>query len=176
MATYSTIFVWEIPWTDEPGRLLSIRLQSQHNLATKLINYSSSPHFTLEWNLKPISRITVSTSEVICLINPKHPLKLDELATNSQLFYSITSSSHSPPVYKSLPLCTALRSALFSPKKGCSPTRELLNKANKSFLIYSTGFCFLTTTTLFFFFIFSKIRYKIHSVGCIKHTNLNCTP
>ena len=27
MATYSSIFVWKIPWTEEPGRLQSIRVQ-----------------------------------------------------------------------------------------------------------------------------------------------------
>jgi len=28
MATHSNIFAWEIPWTEEPGRLLSMGLQS----------------------------------------------------------------------------------------------------------------------------------------------------
>ena len=27
MATHSSIFVWEIPWTEEPGRLQSMGLQ-----------------------------------------------------------------------------------------------------------------------------------------------------
>ena len=36
MATHSSIFVWRIPWTEEPGRLQSMGLQRvQHNLATK---------------------------------------------------------------------------------------------------------------------------------------------
>ena len=29
MATHSSIFVWEIPWTEEPGWLQSVGLQSQ---------------------------------------------------------------------------------------------------------------------------------------------------
>ena len=29
MATHSSILAWEIPWTEEPGRLQSIGLQSQ---------------------------------------------------------------------------------------------------------------------------------------------------
>ena len=29
MATYSSIFTWRIPWTEEPGRLQSTALQSQ---------------------------------------------------------------------------------------------------------------------------------------------------
>ena len=29
MATHSSILAWRIPWTEEPGRLQSIRLQSQ---------------------------------------------------------------------------------------------------------------------------------------------------
>ena len=29
MATYSSILAWRIPWTEEPGRLQSMGLQSQ---------------------------------------------------------------------------------------------------------------------------------------------------
>ena len=36
MATHSSIFAWEIPWTEEPNRLQSMRLQRvRHDLATK---------------------------------------------------------------------------------------------------------------------------------------------
>ena len=36
MATHSCILVWEIPWTEEPGRLQSMRSQRvRHNLAAK---------------------------------------------------------------------------------------------------------------------------------------------
>ena len=34
MATHSSIFAWEIPWTEEPGRLLSTESQRvEHDLA-----------------------------------------------------------------------------------------------------------------------------------------------
>ena len=29
MATHSTVVAWEIPWTEEPGRLQSVGLQEQ---------------------------------------------------------------------------------------------------------------------------------------------------
>ena len=36
MATHSTIFAWEIPWTEEPGGLQSMVLQRVgHDLPTK---------------------------------------------------------------------------------------------------------------------------------------------
>ena len=36
MATHSSILVWEIPWTEEPGKVQSIVLQKiGHDLATK---------------------------------------------------------------------------------------------------------------------------------------------
>ena len=36
MATHSGILTWEIPWTEEPGRLQSIGLQGVvHSLATE---------------------------------------------------------------------------------------------------------------------------------------------
>ena len=33
MATHSSIFAWEIPWTEEPGGLQSMGSQSQTNLS-----------------------------------------------------------------------------------------------------------------------------------------------
>ena len=37
MATYASILAWKTPWTEEPGGLLSMRLEkeSRHDLATK---------------------------------------------------------------------------------------------------------------------------------------------
>ena len=36
MATHSSILAWEIPWTEEPGRLQSMGLQRVgHDLVTK---------------------------------------------------------------------------------------------------------------------------------------------
>ena len=36
IATHSSILVWEIPWIEEPGGLLSMRLQSVgHHLVTE---------------------------------------------------------------------------------------------------------------------------------------------
>jgi len=38
MATHSSILAWEIPWTEEPGRLPSMGSQrAGHDLATKLL-------------------------------------------------------------------------------------------------------------------------------------------
>ena len=42
MATHCTVLAWRIPWTEEPGGLQSIELQSQ----TGLSNFTSL-HFTL---------------------------------------------------------------------------------------------------------------------------------
>ena len=71
MATHSSILAWEIPWTEEPGRLQSMGLQRVgHDLATKqqqiytwilkllLIKYSTK-YFSL---LHPTLHIT-NTSE-----------------------------------------------------------------------------------------------------------------
>ena len=41
IATHSSILVWEIPWTEEPGRLESMRLQRvRHDLVTKQQTYN----------------------------------------------------------------------------------------------------------------------------------------
>ena len=40
MATHSSIFAWDIPWTEEPGRLQSMGLQTvRHNLVTKQLSH-----------------------------------------------------------------------------------------------------------------------------------------
>ena len=36
MATHSSILAWEMPWTEEPGRLQSMRLPSGVQLFSKL--------------------------------------------------------------------------------------------------------------------------------------------
>ena len=50
MATHSSIIAWEIPWTEEPGRLQSTGLRRvRHNLATKQQtnqNYNEVPPHT----------------------------------------------------------------------------------------------------------------------------------
>ena len=40
MATYSSIFAWEIPWTEEPGRLQSMGSQ-ESDMIEKLKNNNS---------------------------------------------------------------------------------------------------------------------------------------
>ena len=41
MATHSSILTWKIPWTEEPGRLQSMELQSQKRLSTHCDNNSA---------------------------------------------------------------------------------------------------------------------------------------
>ena len=47
MATHSSIFAWEIPWTEEPGQLQSIGSQRvRHDLVTKQrLQWSGSSGF-----------------------------------------------------------------------------------------------------------------------------------
>ena len=44
MATYSSVLVWEIPWTEEPGRLQFMVLQKSQtqlsNQTTNVLSYS----------------------------------------------------------------------------------------------------------------------------------------
>ena len=42
MATHSSILAWKIPWTEEPGRLQSIRLQRvRHDCVTNTHTHSA---------------------------------------------------------------------------------------------------------------------------------------
>ena len=44
MATHSSSFVWEIPWTEEPGRLQSVGSHRvRHDLLTKRQQQQQSP-------------------------------------------------------------------------------------------------------------------------------------
>ena len=48
MATHSSILAWEIPWTEEPGRLQSMGSQRvRHNSVTKQQQYSIAYIFHL---------------------------------------------------------------------------------------------------------------------------------
>ena len=61
MATHSSILAWRIPWTEEPGRLQSMRLQRVgHSLAIKQQRFCKSsaqvggkhPAVTSRWQPK----------------------------------------------------------------------------------------------------------------------------
>ena len=53
MANHSSILAWEIPWTEEPGGLQTIRLQVvRHNGATK-------NRFTLLGKFPPYPRVCI---------------------------------------------------------------------------------------------------------------------
>ena len=46
MATHSSILAWEIPWTEEPGRLQSMGLHRvRHDLVTKHYYHPVKRHF-----------------------------------------------------------------------------------------------------------------------------------
>ena len=61
MATHFSIFAWEIPWIEEPGRLQSIRLQRvRPDLATKQ-QYQQNYHLEVKDVLK-----TLVLSYLIC--------------------------------------------------------------------------------------------------------------
>ena len=45
MATHSSILAWRIPWTEDPGRLQSMGLQSQ----TRLSDFTSLHHISKGW-------------------------------------------------------------------------------------------------------------------------------
>ena len=40
MATHSSTLAWKIPWTEEPGKLQSMGLQSQTLLSTALLHWN----------------------------------------------------------------------------------------------------------------------------------------
>ena len=47
MATHSSVLAWKIPWTEEPGRLKSMRLQRVgHDLMTEHTRPSGSNNYS----------------------------------------------------------------------------------------------------------------------------------
>ena len=53
MATHSSILAWRIPWTEEPGRQLSMRSQRvRHNLETKQLQQQQDCGTTLSKKIK----------------------------------------------------------------------------------------------------------------------------
>ena len=61
MATHSSILAWKIPWTEEPGRLQSMRSRRVgHNLVTK-----SPPSLTMDWLHFPVVILIGETSKKI---------------------------------------------------------------------------------------------------------------
>ena len=55
MTTYSSIFAWRIPWTEEPSGLQSMGLQRVgHNLVTNTFTFTTKPR--LGKKLRPMAR------------------------------------------------------------------------------------------------------------------------
>ena len=50
MATHSCILAREIPWTEEPGGLLSLGSHKKYDLATKKIHSFRSTQLSSMWN------------------------------------------------------------------------------------------------------------------------------
>ena len=64
MATHSSILARKIPWTEEPGGLLSMGLQTvKHDLATKQQPYSPQHLFLPIIFFATVCKITVKTAE-----------------------------------------------------------------------------------------------------------------
>ena len=63
MATHSSIFAWKIPWTEDPGRLQSMGLQTaEHNwndltVWTKAIHYSENCREEFEKYYSELSKL-----------------------------------------------------------------------------------------------------------------------
>ena len=49
MATYSSILAWTIPWTEEPGGLQPMGLQSQMRLSTRARVYKTGGKIESRW-------------------------------------------------------------------------------------------------------------------------------
>ena len=66
MATNSSNVAWEIPWTEEPGGLLSMGLQKvRHDLVTK--QQQQSPHLIKSIYKKPVPDITLHSERLTTL-------------------------------------------------------------------------------------------------------------
>ena len=75
MATHSSILAWEIPWTEEPGRLQSIGSQRVgHNLVTKqqqiyMIHYHKTEYIVKKHYDEMLNRYNGGiTTILICFI------------------------------------------------------------------------------------------------------------
>ena len=65
MATHSSILAWEVPWTEEPGELQSIRLQSQ----TRLSIWASTQYKLWNWRfLQPFFCFKI----VLAILGPSY--------------------------------------------------------------------------------------------------------
>ena len=56
MATYSSIFAWRIPWTEEPGRLRSMGSQRPTQLSNFHLHFQSGNFYRSEMKFGPESK------------------------------------------------------------------------------------------------------------------------
>ena len=79
-ATNSSILAWRIPWTGKPGRLQSMRSQSQTQLSDWGQLYTSIEMHTQKSRGKPKEILKITSSAVLQVLIPHLPsLSLDRL-------------------------------------------------------------------------------------------------
>ena len=72
MATHSSILVWRIPWTREPGRLQSTGLQRvKHDLATTQITTINLRGFFFFFSICPPPSLTFSHEARLSIQEPR---------------------------------------------------------------------------------------------------------
>ena len=54
--THSSILAWEIPWTEEPGRLQSMGSQRQTRLSSHTLSFKSLPKVSFLQDISPDPR------------------------------------------------------------------------------------------------------------------------
>ena len=93
MATHSSIFVWEIPWTEEPGGLQSMGLQRVgHDLTTK----------QKQSIFKPQQKI--KTPDLLSISTPNKPVYSDSVS----FFFSLTLDQQLLCEFGTLPNLTSI--------------------------------------------------------------------
>ena len=63
MATHSSILAWRIPWTEEPGGLQSIGLQSQTQLKQRKQTSNWNTNCKIGLNLPTFEKVNLPSSE-----------------------------------------------------------------------------------------------------------------
>ena len=82
MATHSSLLAWEIPWTEEPGELLSTGTQSQTRL--KRLSSSSGSSIWASLVAQRVKNLTAMQETWVRSLDWEDPLE-KEMATHSSI-------------------------------------------------------------------------------------------
>ena len=124
MATYSSVLVRKIQWTEEPGGLQFMGSKSQTQLSTYTCTQGHSLHFLTTYYAQALHR-TLCILSLFTTTDPSNPPKVSQLVSSLARIQAGSVQVHGPYTFLRTTLSTPLSSPLPPTQQCLWPTQSM---------------------------------------------------